>query len=37
MIINEKKEFLLGLFEEADEKLIGLLIALANEYNTSFI
>ncbi|MEO6452644.1 MAG: hypothetical protein ABIN97_01165 [Ginsengibacter sp.] len=35
MSITEKKEFLLHIVEDADEKLTGLLIALANEYNTS--
>lgn len=35
MSIAEKKEFLLRIVEDADEKLTGLLIALANEYNTS--
>lgn len=35
MSISEKKEFLLHIVEDADEKLTGLLIALANEYNTS--
>jgi hypothetical protein len=35
MSIAEKKEFLLHIVEDADEKLTGLLIALANEYNTS--
>jgi hypothetical protein len=34
MSINEKKEFLLEIIEEADERLLGLLIALANEYNS---
>ncbi len=33
MSITEKKEFLLHIVEDADEKLTGLLIALANEYN----
>ncbi len=33
MSIAEKKEFLLHIIEDADEKLTGLLIALANEYN----
>ena len=35
MSLAEKKEKLLYLIEDADEKLTGLLIALANEYNTS--
>ncbi len=35
MSIAEKKQVLLHIVEEADEKLMGLLIALANEYNTS--
>ena len=33
MSLTEKKEALLHIVEDADEKLIGLLIALANEYN----
>ncbi len=33
MSIAEKKEALLHIVEGADEKLMGLLIALANEYN----
>lgn len=33
MSIAEKKQFLLHIVEDADEKLTGLLIALANEYN----
>ena len=33
MVITEKKQVLLEIIEEADEKLIGLLFALANEYN----
>lgn len=35
MSIAEKKQVLLHIVEDADEKLMGLLIALANEYNTS--
>ncbi len=31
----EKKETLLHIVQDADDKLTGLLIALANEYNTS--
>ena len=33
MNLAEKKESLLNIVEEADEKVTGLLIALANEYN----
>lgn len=33
MSLAEKKEVLLHIVEDADEKLMGLLIALANEYN----
>ena len=33
MSFTEKKEALLHIVEDADEKLTGLLIALANEYN----
>ena len=33
MSIAEKKQVLLHIVEDADEKLMGLLIALANEYN----
>ena len=33
MSLIEKKEALLHIVEDADEKLTGLLIALANEYN----
>lgn len=33
MSLTEKKEALLHIVEDADEKLTGLLIALANEYN----
>lgn len=33
MSLTEKKEVLLEIIEDADEKLAGLLIALANEYN----
>ena len=35
MNLAEKKETLLHIVEDADEKLTGLLIALADEYNTS--
>jgi hypothetical protein len=35
MVLTEKKQVLLDIVEDADEKLTGLLIALANEYNTS--
>ena len=35
MSIAEKKEFLLHIVEDADEKLTGLLIALAKECNTA--
>jgi hypothetical protein len=35
MNLAEKKENLLHIVEDADEKLTGLMIALANEYNTS--
>jgi hypothetical protein len=35
MSLAEKKQSLPYITEEADEKLTGLLIALANEYNTS--
>jgi hypothetical protein len=35
MSLTEKKEALFHIVEDADEKLTGLLIALANEYNTS--
>jgi hypothetical protein len=33
MSLAEKKQSLLHIIEEADEKLTGLLIALATEYN----
>ena len=33
MSLAEKKQGLLHIIEDADEKLTGLLIALANEYN----
>ena len=33
MILTEKKQVLLEIIEDADEKLTGLLLALANEYN----
>ena len=35
MVLTEKKQVLLNIVEDADEKLTELLIALANEYNTS--
>ena len=35
MVITDKKQVLLDIVEDADEKLTGLLIALANEYNTT--
>ncbi|MDQ6843469.1 MAG: hypothetical protein M3Z92_03820 [Bacteroidota bacterium] len=35
MSLAEKKQNLLYIIEEADEKLAGLLIAVANEYNSS--
>jgi len=35
MSLTEKKEALLNIVADADEKLTGLLIALANEYNDS--
>ena len=35
MSLTEKKAALLHIVEDADEKLTGLLIALANEYNDS--
>lgn len=33
MSITEKKQALLNIVEDADEKLTGLLLALATEYN----
>jgi hypothetical protein len=33
MILTDKKHALKEIIENADEKLIGLMIALANEYN----
>lgn len=33
MSLAEKKQLLLHIVEDADDKLTGLLIALANEYN----
>ena len=33
MVLTDKKQVLLDIVEDADEKLTGLLIALANEYN----
>lgn len=35
MSLAEKKTVLIHIVEEADEKLTGLLIALADEYNTT--
>ena len=35
MVLTDKKQVLLEIVEDADEKLTGLLIALANEYNTT--
>lgn len=35
MSLTEKKDVLLHIVQHADDKLTGLLIALANEYNTS--
>jgi hypothetical protein len=35
MVITDKKQVLLEIIEEADEKLTGLLLALANEYISS--
>ena len=35
MSLAEKKQSLLYMIEDADEKLTGLLMALANEYNAS--
>ncbi len=34
MSLTEKKDTLLHIVQHADDKLTGLLIALANEYNT---
>ena len=33
MVLTDKKQALLEIINDADEKLIGLMIALANEYN----
>ncbi|HEY9342968.1 MAG TPA: hypothetical protein VJ279_11815 [Hanamia sp.] len=33
MVLTDKKHVLKEIIENADEKLIGLMIALANEYN----
>ena len=33
--LEEKKQILSHIVEDADDKLTGLLIAVANEYNTS--
>lgn len=33
MVITDKKQALLEIINDADEKLMGLMIALANEYN----
>jgi len=35
MVLTDKKQVLLEIVEDADEKLTGLLLALANEYNDS--
>lgn len=35
MVVTDKKQVLIEIIEDADEKLTGLLIALANEYNDS--
>jgi hypothetical protein len=35
MNLAEKKEILMHIVEEADDRLTGLLIALANEYNAA--
>lgn len=35
MVLTDKKQVLLEIIEDADEKLLGLMIALANEYNDS--
>jgi hypothetical protein len=35
MGLPEKKQFLLHIIEDADERLTGLLLAVANEYNES--
>ena len=33
MVLTDKKQALLEIINDADEKLMGLMIALANEYN----
>jgi hypothetical protein len=33
MVLTDKKQVLLEIIQDADEKLLGLMIALANEYN----
>lgn len=33
MVLTDKKQALLEIIQDADEKLLGLMIALANEYN----
>ena len=33
MVITDKKQVLMEIINDADEKLMGLMIALANEYN----
>jgi hypothetical protein len=33
MVLTDKKEVLKEIIENADEKLMSLMIALANEYN----
>jgi hypothetical protein len=35
MSITEKKQFLSQIVEDADDKLTGLLLGLANEYNSN--
>jgi predicted house-cleaning noncanonical NTP pyrophosphatase (MazG superfamily) len=37
MILTDKKEVLKEIIENADEKLMGLMIALANEYNDTLL
>jgi hypothetical protein len=33
MVLTDKKQVLLEIIDDADEKLLSLMIALANEYN----
>jgi hypothetical protein len=33
MVLTDKKQVLLEMIDDADEKLLSLMIALANEYN----